>query len=84
MKFQICHRAGRASDRFPIHTADKADQRPGVWEVTEDIVSLVGNFGALDFNEANVVSSRFKTDLAKPVRIEVVSSAPFQQPPFAG
>lgn len=45
-----------------------------MWEVTEDIVSLIGNFGALDLNEANVVSSRFKTDLAQPVRTEDVFS----------
>ena len=74
VKFQIRHRAGGAPDGFPIHAADKADQRLGVRKVTDDIVLLIGNLYALDLDEADVVGTGFPAYLAEPGRVEGLQS----------
>jgi len=64
VELQVRHRAGRTADRLPVHTTNEAEERPGWWEGTEDVVPLVIQRGAADLDQAGVVGPAVQAQLA--------------------
>src|SRR5215510_667948 len=70
MKFDVRDRARWVMNRLAIHSQNKADQRLGVREKAQDVVSLRPKFRSIDFNKTDVVSSGFKNERAEFFRVE--------------
>ncbi len=65
MKFDVGDRPRRRADVVAIHPHDEGDQRPCARQDTEDLVPLLGDLGALEPNEADIVRARVKAERAQ-------------------
>jgi hypothetical protein len=64
MKFDVGHRPRGAANRLPIHAADDSDERFDVGVDGENIFAIFRQCGPIEFDEADIVRTGFKAELA--------------------
>jgi len=57
-----------AADRLPVHPADDAEERPGMWNAAHDVVSLVGQCRTVAVDETDSIGPGVQTELTQPRR----------------
>jgi hypothetical protein len=56
MKFEVCHRARRATNGLSIHPAYKTDEGFCGWKEFQDLCALVVEICSIDLNEPDVIA----------------------------
>src|SRR5262249_911271 len=89
VELEVGNRAGRAADRLPVHPANEAEKRLGVWEVAQDVDPLAIQGRAADLDWAAVIGSKGEAQLTEARRIEwfrrlrLVRAGPLSETPDA-
>jgi hypothetical protein len=71
VELKVGHRASGAANRFAVHAANIANQRPGGRKDGQNILPLIGNLWPLDLHKAGIVRAGLQTHLAQPASLEL-------------